>query len=48
VNQKHLPGVLNHRSRNQNLPKTGKVRESRADTWVETLREEPASASKEI
>jgi hypothetical protein len=37
---KHLPRGLDNRTRDQNLPKAGQIREKRADTLVGTLRKE--------
>jgi hypothetical protein len=37
---KHFPKGLDNRQRDQNSPKAGQIREKRADTLVDTLREE--------
>jgi hypothetical protein len=40
---KHFPKGLDNRQRDQNLPKAGQIREKRADTLVDTLRQEYGS-----
>ena len=40
MSNKKLPRGLDGRSRDQNSPKAGQIREKRADTKVETLRKE--------
>ena len=40
MSSKHFPKGLDGRQRDQNPPKAGQIREKRADTKVETLRNE--------
>jgi hypothetical protein len=40
---KHFPKGLDNRQRDQNPPKAGQIREKRADTLVDTLRQEYGS-----
>jgi len=37
---RHLPRGLDNRTRDQNPPKAGEIREKRADTLIGTLRQE--------